>query len=59
MATCGTANPPARLPLALARALLYLRRVMRTAAHAPCQYNGCIAIALLSLIAVLATTIFY
>jgi hypothetical protein len=32
---------------------------MRTAASAPCQYNGCIAVALLSLFAVLATTIFY
>jgi len=32
---------------------------MRTAAQAPCQYNGCIALALLGLFAVLATTIFY
>jgi hypothetical protein len=32
---------------------------MRTAEKAPCQYNGCIAVALMSLFAVLATTIFY
>ncbi len=32
---------------------------MRTASLMPSNYNGCIAIALLGLVAVLATSIFY